>query len=86
MSIFCRYFVTVRRATFMPLLLEFADQVVVAQRVGLVFAVDQFLQLDPDGVPGHIVPVVAAGATDEEPLEREACRAASGSTCRPPRG
>ena len=66
MPICWRYLVTARRAIFHALFLEFTHQVIVAQRVGLVFVIDQFLQLDPDRIPSQVIPVLATGATDKE--------------------
>ncbi len=86
MFIALRYLVTVRRATVSPCLDELFDQFVVRERVLLVFVVDDFLQLQPHGVPGHFFAVGADRAAAEEALEREDAARASESTCRRPRG
>ena len=81
-----RYLVTVRRATDRPCLPSSLDQLVVGIGLLLVLVVDDFLQLQPDGVPGDFLAAGADRAADEESLERERCRAASESICRRPPG
>jgi len=57
MFIALRYFVTVRRATVIPRRRQVLDQLLVALRPGLVFAVDQFLEFQADRIPSHLFAV-----------------------------
>src|SRR5437667_759323 len=53
------------------LLLQLFDQLIIRQRIRLVFLIDDLLQPNANDVPGDVLAFVALGAADKEPLERE---------------
>ena len=54
-----------------PMVFELPHEFIVAVGLGFVLVVDDFLQFESDGVPGHIFAIVTLGASDEEAFERE---------------
>lgn len=49
--------------------LKGGHDLIVAQRVLFIFFIDDFLELDSDGIPRHVFAIVGARASDEESLE-----------------
>ena len=71
MPIALRYFVTVRRATVRPCSASLGHELIVAQRMLLVFRIDNLLKLQTNSIPSDFFTVGTGGATAEESLQGE---------------